>query len=263
MNHSLVAIFIAATLLVASGLTGASQAEAQNFAPSAERGAALLANMTLRGDQKKKSKVLMAEARKQAIALRAEIEIAAIDLTSELEKENPSELAAGKLIDKMSKLEGKWRRSRIITWVKIRRLLSVKQRRELRRLQNVNGRNIVKAQGEFINPFLVHDPFSDRDQRSSDLRDPFARRTRTQTAPAAALSRVQISSESPARIVIDGKARGVSPVDLRLRVGRHRVRAVFLDGQKPPMNKFINVVAGKKSYIRFQGSSQAPGAKSP
>ncbi len=190
MKHSLVAIFIFGALCWAPGV-----AEAQSFAPSAARGVELLAKLNLRLEQKRKSSRLLSEARKRAIRLRADIEIAAIDLRTELEKESPSEAEAGKLILKMSKLEGEWRHSRIVTWLKVRKILNPKQRRELKRLRNVSGRNIVKTQGEFINPFTIYDPMVEQDRKAGYRGNPFRKRNDKHAAPAP--RRHQGGSQAP------------------------------------------------------------------
>ncbi len=240
------------TLLVLSIalLMLSSAAWAESFAPTAQRGSELIADLNLRADQQQKTHALLAEARKHAIRARADIEISSIDLTLELAKERPNEQAVGKLIESMSKVEGQWRRSRILTWVRIRKLLSGRQRRELRRLRNIDGRNIVKTQGEFINPFESGDTSSARNRRRSNVLDPFERAPQTKGPPgmAAIRSRLRIVTKNPAEIYVDSKLRGVSPLSLRLKPGMHRIRSVFLDGSAPTM-RTVTLKAGSSKNI--------------
>ena len=225
-------------------------AEAESFAPTAERGMELMAELSLRADQEQKIHSWLAGARKTAIRAQADIEISSIDLALELAKASPDERAVAKLIEGMSKVEGQWRQSRILTWVKIRKLLSAKQKRELKRLRNVNGQNIVKTQGEFINPFEGGDPLAARSRKRSNTLDPFERSSKTKNPPgmAAVRSRVRIVTKKPAEIYVDSKLRGVSPLSLRLAPGKHRIRSVFLDGSSPVM-RTVNLAAGSTRSI--------------
>lgn len=226
-------------------------AEAQSFAPSAERGVALLAGLELRIVQRKASNKLLATARKQAIRMRADIEIAGIDLRTELDKNDPDEKFVGTLIETMSSLEGQLRKSRIVTWIQIRRLLSYKQRRQLKRLRNEGGRNIVKTQGEFINPFDDYDSVARRGLEQSRLRDPFeSARGRSKKAKRKDRSAVNITTAKAAKIFVDGRQIGVSPLSVRLRPGKHRVRSVFLDGSAPVIRS-INVKPDTNMMIQL------------
>jgi hypothetical protein len=227
-----------------------NSASAEPFAPSAERGMELVAELGLGPDQVQRTHALFAEARKQAIRSRADIEISSIDLALELDKESPDERVVAKLVESMSKVEGQWRRSRILTWVKIRKLLNANQRGELKRLRIVSGRNIVKTQGEFINPFSNGDSSAYRHRKRSNVLDPFERAPKEKAPPglAAIRSRVRITTKKPAEIYVDSKLRGVSPLSLRLTPGKHRIRSVFLDGS-PPQMRTVNLKAGSTRNI--------------
>ena len=256
MKHSpwILLVLMGALALPSIGL-------AQSFVPSAERGSQLLGEIDLREDQRVKSHKLLANARKQAIRIQADIQIAGIDLELELAKENPDAKVAGQLIEKMSSWEGKRVRSQVVTWLNIRKLLTTAQRKEVARLRNVDGRNIVKTQGDFINPF---DNFESRERsrRSDDIENPFAK-TNTRPPGLAALNargRLTISSSSPAKVFIDGKARGQAPVDLRLAVGQHRIRTVFLDGS-PTQRK--TVVLNRSRLTRVHVETGPPAHKNP
>lgn len=248
-------------LVLIGALALPSRALAQSFAPSAERGAELLGEIGLREDQQVKSHKLLANARKQAIRSQADIQIAGIDLSLELAKENPDEKVAAQLIEKMSSSEGQRLRSQVMTWLKVRKLLTAKQRKEVARLRNLGGHNIVKSQGEFINPFESFES-RERSRRSDDIENPFVQTDRRPPGLAArnARGRLKISTSSPARVFIDGKARGHAPVDVRLAVGRHRIRTVFLDGS-PPKRSVIEL--NKSRVTRVHVKARPPASESP
>lgn len=255
MKHCTRLLILSLTLCIAPSL-----GQAQSYAPTAKRGAELVEKLDLRPEQLQRSHALLAQARKQAIRTRADIEIAAIDLAMELAKPSPNEKVAGVLIEKMSALEGQRRRSRIVTWVKIRKLLSEEQRQSLKRLRSDGGSDIVETQGAFINPFRSIDAPPRYRSTMDDIVNPFEE-SRPKPAPRrkkAALSRLRVSTASPARILVDGKARGISPVQLRLRQGSHRVRAVFLDGSTP-VTKVIRVNGNKRTRIHILANTKPPG----
>jgi type III secretion system FlhB-like substrate exporter len=229
-----------------------SSAQAQSFAPSAERGAELLAGLELKASQKVMTKSIISSARKEAIRMRADVEIAGIDLRIELEKATPSEKVVSELIERISTLEGQLWKSRVVAWIQVQKLLSSKQRRQLQRLRNAGGGNIVKTPGGFINPFLNYDPEERRDTQNSRLRKPFAkaRRRAKKAVDPQEQGEVQIATKRAAIVFVDGKRVGSAPVSVRLTAGRHHIRSVFKDGSTPVVRS-IRVKAQTQSSVQI------------
>jgi hypothetical protein len=251
MSHYRIVFLLSLALLLVAGT-----ARAQSFAPSAERGTELLASLTLKASQKETTKAILATAQKDAIRMRADVEIASIDLRTELEKASPSEKVVGDLIERMSHLEGQLWKSRVVAWIQVQKLLSAKQRRQLQRLRNANGGNIVKTQGEFINPFQNYDPEERRDTENSRLRPPFAKspssRPRSAKKPDdKASGEVSISTARAAKIFVDGRRVGRAPLTLRLTEGNHHIRSVFDDGTTPVVRS-IKVKAETPSSVHIK-----------
>jgi hypothetical protein len=247
MSHYRIVILLSLALAFISG-----HAHAQPYAPSAERGAELLLALELKASQKVMTKSIISGARKEAIRMRADVEIAGIDLRTELEKGNPSEKVVSELIERISTLEGKMWKSRVVAWIQVLKLLSPKQRRQLQRLRNAGGSNIVKTPGGFINPFLNYDPEERQETRKSRLRKPFAktaRRARKAIDPKEQ-GKVEITTSRAAFVFVDGKRVGSAPVSVTLSAGRHHIRSVFKDGSTPVVRS-IRVKPQTETSVRL------------
>jgi hypothetical protein len=83
--------------------------------------------------------------RKQEIALRAEMDVIEVDLRRELTRTAPDELKVASWADKLGALDGAVRKSRILTWVKMRKVLSAAQRRKLASLRGDRGAAVATS----------------------------------------------------------------------------------------------------------------------
>jgi Spy/CpxP family protein refolding chaperone len=142
MTHLRIIIALALALLFVPSLV-----PAQPFNPFGDRGVELLSELELTPKQKQQIKTLLTSARKESIKIRADIDIAGVDLRSELEKDAPDEKAVGALIEKVSGLEGKMRKSRVVSWLRVRKLLTAKQRAKL------EGFDSFGMRGSLSDPF--------------------------------------------------------------------------------------------------------------
>jgi Spy/CpxP family protein refolding chaperone len=123
--------------------------------------------------------------KKQEIALRAQMEVIEVDLERELTRAAPDEGAVAGWADKLGALEGAVRKSRLLTWVKMRKLLSPAQRKKL------------ESPGD----------------------------TKAAVATGAKVGSLRINATPWATITIDGRAVGETPLMSELEPGVHRVRA--------------------------------------
>jgi Spy/CpxP family protein refolding chaperone len=123
--------------------------------------------------------------RKQEIALRAEMDVIEVDLRRELTRAAPDETRVASWADRLGSLDGAVRKSRILTWVKMRKVLTAAQRRKLASL---------------------------RGDRSAAVA----------TSPRGKL---EVIAQPWAHIHVDGRLVGETPVITELTPGRHEVRA--------------------------------------
>lgn len=98
--------------------------------------ARVLSELSLNANQKDAIGTILADARKTSIRLTANMNIAGIDLRRELEKDAANEKRVGDLIEQISSLEAELRKSRIFSWLRIRKTLSAKQRKKLDTLKD-------------------------------------------------------------------------------------------------------------------------------
>jgi Spy/CpxP family protein refolding chaperone len=94
----------------------------------------LAGELKLKDAQTKQIKDLIEASRKEHVKLRADIELTEIDLRSELDESEPDEKKVEGYIDSLGALETKMRKSRIMMWLKIRKLLTKEQRAKLEEL---------------------------------------------------------------------------------------------------------------------------------
>tara|TARA_R110002096_G_scaffold433887_2_gene653782 strand:- start:93727 stop:94602 length:876 start_codon:yes stop_codon:yes gene_type:complete len=139
--------------------------------------ARVLSELNLNANQKNAIGTILVDARKTSIRMTANMNIAGIDLRRELEKDAASEKRVGVLIEQISSLEGELRKSRVFSWLRIRKLLSAKQRQKLDRLKGESEatRRIGSASGS-RNPdhrILEVEEFVDS---RSEVKNPFAKR---------------------------------------------------------------------------------------
>lgn len=122
---------------------------------------AALGALKLTSSQKSKIGAVVSGTQKRTIRLTADMEIAGLDLRDELSKESASEAKVGKLIEKISSLEGELRKNKVLTWMRIRKLLDVDQRKKLdaiKPLRSVSSRSSKRTTSDARN---IITPFDD------------------------------------------------------------------------------------------------------
>ena len=177
--HLVIALSIAAGLSLAPPAAPAQPADPQ---PNLE---ALAGDLGLSSAQLGQIRTLIDAGRKQEIALRAEMEVIEVDLRRELTRAEPDEGKVAGWADKLGSLDGSVRKSRILTWVKMRKVLTPAQRRKL---ESLGDRSSTVASGG----------------KTGELR---------------------INARPWATITIDGRAAGQTPIITNLEPGVHLVRA--------------------------------------
>jgi Spy/CpxP family protein refolding chaperone len=160
----------------------AAPAAAQPSGPQLE---ALAGDLGLSSAQLAQIRALVDAGRKQEIALRAQMETIEVDLRRELARAAPDESKVAGWADKLGSLDGSLRKSRILTWIKLRKLLTPAQRTKL---ESSGGRS-------------------------------------TSVAAGAKVGELRINAKPWASITIDGRAVGETPLITDLEPGVHVVRA--------------------------------------
>lgn len=92
--------------------------------------------LDLRPEQVKALSNIVAEQEKAEIELRAAIDVASVDLRTALDSERPDEARVGQLIDRISELEARVRKKRVLSYLEARALLDAKQRARLSRAEH-------------------------------------------------------------------------------------------------------------------------------
>ena len=146
---------------------------------------ALAGDLGLSSAQLAQIRALVDAGRKQEIALRAQMETIEVDLRRELTRAAPDEGKVAGWADKLGSLDGSLRKSRILTWIKLRKLLTPAQRTKL---ESSGGRSSAVAAG-------------------------------------AKVGELRINAKPWASITIDGRAVGETPLITDLEPGVHVVRA--------------------------------------
>lgn len=108
----------------------------------------------LSAKQKTAIRDLTDEERKTEAKLRAEIEVAQIDLRRMLEADDPDETKIGEQIEKVSALEGTAHKTHLLTFVRVRKLLTKEQRAKLDAMHEDQRR----GEGELRDPFAPAPP---------------------------------------------------------------------------------------------------------
>lgn len=93
--------------------------------------AAISQQLKLSPDQQKKVRAIQDDLHKSIARTRAAIEVSSIDLRRELDKDSPDEKKAGRYVDDIARMEGEARKRRIFAMLRIKKLLTTEQRKEL------------------------------------------------------------------------------------------------------------------------------------
>jgi|GEM_PF-5853269 len=283
---------IAATLVFAAGRAAAGPTDVNpgDIAAVADK-------LQVTAKQRQQIRNLHDNARKATIKLRADIEASGIDLRRELERDVPNEAKVRQLIARISQMEGKARQARVTAWLRIRKLLSAKQRAmlalvnegknhwaktmrhdmrahlrkrlaELKRnrlrmerqarametraramekrarvMERAERKRMRKLQRKLEHEMRRKLKHEHRHQhRYKGLKDPFS--SSQPRGPAS----VTINAKPHAKIYIDGKLVGTTPLKTMLPGGGHVVRAKSAKGERV---KRIHVDPGKVMVLTF------------
>ncbi len=172
-----------AVLIGISLAPAAAPAQPDDAQPDLE---ALAGDLGLSSAQLAQIRTLIDARRKQEIALRAEMEVIEVDLRRELTRAAPDEGKVAGWADKLGSLDGSMRKARILTWIKMRKVLTPAQRRKL---ESLGGRSS------------------------------------TTVAAGEKVGSLRIAAKPWANIYVDGRAMGTTPLIRELSPGMHLVRA--------------------------------------
>jgi Spy/CpxP family protein refolding chaperone len=188
--------WLMAACLMLGGVARAEGPPEPEAEPSFEQLGELSQHLDLSAEQRRAIRALVDDGHKTAIQARAQLEIQQIDLRRALESGDPDPDKVGAMIDRLSGLEAAMRKARILTLLRIRRLLSPAQRKVL-------------------------DQAHDRDR----LAAPAAPQPPTPPKSASVRGTLVVQATPPAELLIDGKKMGETPLRVDLVAGQHRVEA--------------------------------------
>jgi len=210
--------------------------------------------------------------RKTNIKLRAEMEATGIDLRRELDQDTPNETKVGVYISKISQLEGKARKARVVSWIRIRKLLSADQRKMLtlfnagrseykrakRSTRRQLRRELAAMKRELSRAARAHRDIA-RGERKRALKElkkfrkhkkkykmelkpsPYDGRVLNPFGNKPKYGTLTIVAKPYAKIYVDGKLMGTTPLRMKLRPGKHSIKSVSQKGVK---HKRVKVRAG-------------------
>lgn len=241
---------IATTAAVAATIAFATPARADSTDVSPGDIADIADKLQLTPQQRKQIRTIHDDVRKATVKLRAEIEATGIDLRRELDEDAPNEPRVGNYIAKISQLEGRARQARILGWLRIRKLLRADQRKLMKQLQakgrrgNGAHRHLARElarmarEGERIRREMSRarsdarrEAMRARAEALRAKRDTLRKRARSYRRlknpfrDVSKSSSLQIEATPWAKIYIDGKLAGTTPLRIPVRPGKHQIRA--------------------------------------
>jgi len=212
----IVATIAGAVALAAPGAPAQPAVSADGARPDLE---SLAGELDLTRDQLARIRTLVDTGRKQEIALQAEMETIEVDLRRELASASPDEGTIAGWADKLAALDGSARKSRILTWVRLRKVLT---RSQQHRLESLHGN--TSAVGASL-----------MGGRTGKLA--------IMTSPVAA------------RISIDGREVGRSPIQMELAPGVHQVRAESAEHRT--ITRQVTLQAGQEVQLALELDADA------
>lgn len=102
----------------------------------------------LKPAQRKAIRDIADDAHKQQVKIRAEIEVLEVDLRRELDADEPDEAKVVTLIDKITALEATAKKTHLLAWLKIRKVLTKEQRKKLQEIHEKRRREWRERQGD-------------------------------------------------------------------------------------------------------------------
>lgn len=249
------------------------------------------------------------DTRKAEVKLHAEIEVHSIDLRRELERDDPREKNVATLIEKIARLEGEVRKTRVLAALSARKILSANQRKKLQSMRAdrlhphiVLEREALELAREGLDPDVARANFEAQElakraqeleeqarsvteahkreleqaarqlrERARELershrererqyreqerqhrreeerireRERESRRERSSTGKA----RISIESGKPAKVVLDGKRIGTTPLVAKVKAGEH---VIVLQWNKSKSKRIVTVKADSDMQLHF------------
>jgi Spy/CpxP family protein refolding chaperone len=193
----------------------------------------LAKELNLTAKQKTAIRDLTDDEGKAEAKLRAEIEVAQIDLRRLMESDDADEAKVGAQIDKVSALEGEAHKTHLLTFLKIRKLLSKDQRDKLDELRarRPEPPPPPPEPGEPVDPFAAQPAPPDHHDAKAETK----------------VGTLFIGSEPHAKIFIDGKEVGTTPLKTSVAPGRHKVHGVYDNGHE--ITESVMVDAGMTARV--------------
>ncbi len=280
MSYRPIFVAIVASLVCLTGLVSANP-----FGSQSPTRTQLLSDLKLKPRQVREIRTILVGASKESIRLEAEMKISGIELREELAKEKASAAKVGKLIEEISVLEGKVRKSRVLSWLRVRGLLNKQQRERLKSMEQGRAvstsreRTRTRRGVNVLNPFgpeqkeqtseacdevvCLVEPGRACCKQLGEVRDAIARH---KAAPSVDCDEVTclvnpekdccktatlvVSTQGVAIIYVDGKRIGKSPLTYKLHPGAHRVKAVYGKGMQTKTS-VVRLKAGDTRRIRW------------
>lgn len=196
----------------------------------ASNSASLVLQLDLTPKQKQDIRKILLTARITRLRTQAEIDVAGVELRAELEKDQPKEAIVGTLIERISAQEGALRKSRVVSWLRIRKLLSAKQQKQLKGLEKPTSKAKPKKDipeglcdevACLVNPYMT-------------------------CCKSTSLS---VTGDAGTTIYVDGRNVGPVPLKLNIAPGYHSVEARFTDGLSD--KKEVVLKARSRQSLRF------------
>lgn len=249
------------------------------------------------------------DTRKAEVKLQAEIEVHSIDLRRELEREDPREKSVATLIEKIARLEGEVRKTRVLAALSARKILSANQRKKLeamradrlhphlvlerearelaraglesdaaravfeaqemeerakmleeqaraetkahrRELEQAarqlreRARELERAHREQERQYREQERQQRRELERVRERERESRRERSSTGR----SKISIESGKPAKVVLDGKLIGTTPLVVKAKTGEH---VIVLQWNKSKSKHVVTVKADSDMKLHF------------
>jgi hypothetical protein len=204
----------------------------------------------LEDDERARVRRIADEVEKEVVRLQAEIDILNIDLRGELEAAHPDPAAVERYIDRIGALETQVRKKRILGWLRARDALAgtPAPRPSAPPAPDPDDEVYPKPLPPAPDKSALKNPFADPPPATNRAPDPDTALVDPFAEPRT--GKVNIRATPWARVYLDGKEVGVTPLGMTLPAGRHEIR-VERDGYQS-ITRTVNVDPDKLAVMSFQ-----------